>query len=227
MKTEVLVLSLVLGSASAGLSSAGDGGGEDAVSESVLASREWQELLDRAEFAFDSEKASIITAVSRYDGDCTICMTYDWKQTWPFEIEFLRKGEPILTLKAHGGTVFDARGDVLYVAAFGPMSPGGWVFAYSLTDGSELWRTRMKAIGVVEHSTYSNPCPRAPTQRSTPCVEETNQSGVTCHVTWPPLWEDTCSSSLPSITLQTMRPTLWNATRLPSGLKSRWTHFGL
>ncbi len=54
------------------------------------------------------------------------------------------------------GTVFTRLGDTLYIADYCPLRTGCTVLAVDFKKNKELWRTKLKGIGPISHSKYSN-----------------------------------------------------------------------
>jgi hypothetical protein len=71
-------------------------------------------------------------------------------------IRILRDGVAVHTFGGHKRTVFTVRDGVLYYADFGPISSGCAVVAYDLKAKKQLWKARLKGLGPIGHSRYSN-----------------------------------------------------------------------
>jgi hypothetical protein len=71
-------------------------------------------------------------------------------------IRIVLDGAVIHSFGGHWRTVFAVRDDVLYYADFGPISSGCAVVAYDLKAKKQLWKARLKGLGPIGHSRYSN-----------------------------------------------------------------------
>jgi hypothetical protein len=61
-----------------------------------------------------------------------------------------------LTLDGHTTRVFRTVKNTLYFAHFDRADCGCTVAAYDLTTGKKLWETKLRAVGDIDHSKYSN-----------------------------------------------------------------------
>ncbi len=74
----------------------------------------------------------------------------------PLTIRITDAGKLVYSWKGHWGTVFTRLGDALYIADYCPIRTGCTVFAVDFKRNKELWRTKLKGLGSVAHSKYSN-----------------------------------------------------------------------
>ncbi len=74
----------------------------------------------------------------------------------PLTIRISDAGKLVYRWKGHWGTVFTRREDTLYIADYCPLQTGCTVFAVDFKRNKELWRSKLKGLGPVAHSKYSN-----------------------------------------------------------------------
>jgi len=71
-------------------------------------------------------------------------------------VRFVQDGKEVYSFKAHKGTVFSRRGDILYIAEFIPATTGCSVVAYDFKAKKELWKSRLQGSKPLSHSVYHN-----------------------------------------------------------------------
>jgi hypothetical protein len=67
-----------------------------------------------------------------------------------------RSGKDVFSWVGHSHSVFAITNDTLFFADFSPRSEGGTIVAVDLGNGQVRWRSKLMAVGVVQHSGYVN-----------------------------------------------------------------------
>jgi hypothetical protein len=65
-------------------------------------------------------------------------------------------GKELFAWEGHERSVFALSRDVLVYADFHPSSTGCSVVAYDLSNRKQLWKTKLKGLGSINHFRYSN-----------------------------------------------------------------------
>lgn len=118
---------------------------------------DYQKIADRATFEWRKEAAGVAHSVKRIvSRDYTARIEPDPDRVGRIIVSVLKNKEVVFSIKTHEYFVFRLRGDVLYYADFWYASSGCTVVAYDLKAKRQLWRTRLKGLGLVEHSAYHN-----------------------------------------------------------------------
>jgi hypothetical protein len=104
--------------------------------------------------------------INKYEGSCQIrtCVPplkdargnlTGWSTK--FTIYFMKDGKALLSWKGHRGSAFlEVDKDVIVYSQYSPISSGCDLVAFDLAASKEIWRTRLKGVGLVSHSIYSN-----------------------------------------------------------------------
>jgi WD40 repeat protein len=118
----------------------------------------WQEVLEEKKFHAPAVDRGLLYALSQFRGKCQIHMVYDpaGAKRYRLTFKFVRDGKEVLSLVGHEHSVFRESGNTLYFARFPTGAHGCKVTAHDLTNGKQLWETRLRAIDVRSHSAYSN-----------------------------------------------------------------------
>jgi hypothetical protein len=121
----------------------------------VPTGEDYQKKADEAPWVWSDERATAADSAKRLTGDYRA----EVKPTDAFrhaDIRVLKDGVVAHTLGGHTRTVFAVRDDVLYYADFRPITSGCAVVAYDLKAKKQLWKARLKGLGPIAHSRYSN-----------------------------------------------------------------------
>jgi len=125
----------------------------------LSAAPDYQKLADDAKWDWRDSDASVLYSMlncncdyqielikrpktRRYRG-LTLRFTKDGKEAFVFE-----------HIVEH--TVFVVKDHILYYAEYNRISTGCNVVAVDLTNGKQLWKTGLKGLGPINHSSYSN-----------------------------------------------------------------------
>jgi hypothetical protein len=124
------------------------------------AETDYQKQADAAQWSWEPKQANLLFCVRRDLRDYQVEIVCP-KQTFPpagepLTVRLTDDGKEVYSFKAHDGTVFTRRGDVLYIARFSPIATGCSVVAHDFKAKKELWKAELKGIGPVDHSKYRN-----------------------------------------------------------------------
>jgi hypothetical protein len=118
---------------------------------------DWKAAVKNRAFAFDPNKTGAAVAVeSAKAAGLTAEFVGDADGFGDGTFTFQKKDGAKLTIDGHRETAIVVRGDVLYVAKFGPISTGCAVAAYDLTTGKKAWEKRLDGLGPIAHTKYRN-----------------------------------------------------------------------
>jgi hypothetical protein len=113
--------------------------------------------VDLLDWKWHLEKASLRYCVIRYLPDYRLNFTPDPDLEFGRGlIRILDGGKEICALEGHPNTVFTRVGDVLYFADFDARGEGCNLLAYDLSSGQRLWKSKLRTVGYLDHSAYSN-----------------------------------------------------------------------
>lgn len=126
-----------------------------AVCAPVPPAPDYQKIANATEWTWSDKAATLVHSASldqpHYD-----VKTDPKAAEYGGRVTFLRDGKERFTLSAHSNTVFRIVGDTLIYASFLTSASGATVIAVDLKTGKELWKTKLKGIGLVMHFAYSN-----------------------------------------------------------------------
>lgn len=120
---------------------------------------DWQKRADEATWDFDYRPNDLKQCVERVAGKYAAkAEPLQDREGRPLGLLVrIMKGDALaFEFEGHAGTVFVIDGDRLYRSAHHSGTSGSAFVATDLTTGIELWRTRLRGIGPVEHSAYCN-----------------------------------------------------------------------
>ena len=116
--------------------------------------KDYQKVADETEWKFTdfNFKETLATEFKGYDVKSEVVA--DSKRDLVVHIS--KENKELLAWETHNTTPFAQRDGILYYAKFGTASNGCAVVAFDLSAKKEMWRTRLKGIGRVNHFGYSN-----------------------------------------------------------------------
>ena len=123
---------------------------------SVQIDSAYQEKLDSTEYYWSDNKASVLYSMKQIDKNYRIQLNYNPNNWGDLEIHIIKNKQKLFSINGHEETVFVIGDNILYYAIFSPISNGCTIAAYDLNEQKELWETRLKGIGLIEHSKYRN-----------------------------------------------------------------------
>ena len=116
----------------------------------------FQEVLDNTPFRFKENEASAQYSVEHLAGKGQVQVIANPRNPLAVTFTFARAGKEVLVLEGHGGSAFRAYSNLLFFADFSPIGSGCAIAAYDLGSGTEIWRTKLEAVGDPSHSKYRN-----------------------------------------------------------------------
>ena len=118
---------------------------------------DYQKLADGAPWRFSDAAANPLFCMWRHAGpDYDVWLIREAKDQHALTIKIIKDDRPVYQWKGHKHSVFRIQGDRLYYAEFHYSGSGGNVVAVDLSKGNELWRSPLKALGGIRHSSYLN-----------------------------------------------------------------------
>jgi hypothetical protein len=122
----------------------------------VPAATDFQAKADGAKWRWEPEHASVLYSLMRASTDYTVEVIRKKNTIGDLTIRVLDDGKVLHAFDGHRGTVFATEGGVLYYAEFSPIATGCTVVAVDLKAGKQLWKTRLKGMGPLGHTEYTN-----------------------------------------------------------------------
>ena len=117
---------------------------------------DYQVLADRSRWGFRDEADNPLGCRRQLTGTYDLWLICRAEDLYALTIKIVKNDRPVYEWKGHEHSVFRIQGDRLYYADFSFSSTGGHVVAVDLTSGKPLWRSRLKALGGIRHSSYLN-----------------------------------------------------------------------
>jgi hypothetical protein len=115
---------------------------------------DYQKMADETKWEWAPERASLTWYLTRFQGDyqAEVEPNTFGRPT----VRFSKDGKAVLTLGAHSATGFVLKGHVLYYTEYHPSATGCALVAYDLANRKEMWKTRLKGLGLIGHFDYLN-----------------------------------------------------------------------
>ena len=118
---------------------------------------DYQVFAERARWDFSDEADNPLFCMFQQTGtDCDVRLIREAKDQHALTIKIIRNDRMVYQWKGHRHSVFRIQGDHLYYADFAFSTTGGHIVAVDLTNGKPLWRSPLKALGGIRHSSYLN-----------------------------------------------------------------------
>jgi len=118
---------------------------------------DYQKVADGARWGFLDAADNPLFCMHQQTGtDYDVWLLREAKDQHVLTIKIIKNDRPVYQWKGHRHSVFRIQGDRLYYAEFHYSGSGGNVVAVDLTSGKPLWRSRLKALGGIRHSSYLN-----------------------------------------------------------------------
>lgn len=115
---------------------------------------DWAERAREASWSWPRREPSLFLSTMQDKERYQVLLEHIWSEK--FLIHITRNNQARLKFEGHVNTVFVFRGDEIFYARFNPSTSGCTIVAFDLAAGKQLWEKRLKGIGPIEHSHYSN-----------------------------------------------------------------------
>jgi len=117
---------------------------------------DYQKMTTSARWQWLPELASPLWCATQAGSVYDVVMESNHKNRWELTISIIKDGKKVHSWVGHRYSVFRILEDRLYYANFSFASSGGTIVAVDLKTGKKLWESRLRAIGLIQHSQYSN-----------------------------------------------------------------------
>ncbi|HLJ97969.1 MAG TPA: sialidase family protein, partial [Gemmataceae bacterium] len=124
------------------------------VSVGTKKSPDHQARADAASWDFSPDAASLKKSITGFPKPYQVEPSPD--DVGNATITITKEGKALYRWSGHTASVFLAAADVLYYADYSRDATGCRLIAVDLKNGKELWKTRLKGLGPIRHSRYSN-----------------------------------------------------------------------
>lgn len=105
----------------------------------------WNYQLRGTRFLYPNGSEGLLASLKKYKSDVPLHLIYSAKKPEKIKLEVHRDGRAILCIPIHLQTSFASEQERLVVAEYGPNTPGCTVVAYDLSDGEQLWMTKLQS----------------------------------------------------------------------------------